>query len=123
ARVHRRSWAPPKAAPCRCRTTGMSTSEPPLRALFLNENIGGHATMHLHVRGALTEHPEVDARFVDLPRPGLPRRLFAAQIPGLARLDLDFQPHRVQLAQSFVARRLLRRTSEPFDVLHVYTHN
>ena len=77
----------------------MSTSERPLRALFLNENMGGHATMHRHLRGALTEHPEVDARFVDLPPPRLPRRLFAAQIPGLARLDLDFQPHRVQLAQ------------------------
>jgi glycosyltransferase involved in cell wall biosynthesis len=101
----------------------MSTSDPRLRALFLNENIGGHATMHRHLRGALTEHPEVDARFVDLPRPGLPRKLFAAQIPGLARLDLDFQPLRAQLAQSFVARRLLCQTRTPFDVLHAYTQN
>jgi glycosyltransferase involved in cell wall biosynthesis len=101
----------------------MSTPEPALRALFLSENIGGHATMHRHLRAALAEHPEVDARFRDLPRPGLARKIFAAQIPGLARLDLDFQPLRAQLAQSFVARRLLRRTTEPFDVLHAYTQN
>jgi starch synthase len=101
----------------------MSTPEPPLRALFLNENISGHATMHRHLRGALVEHPEVDAHFIDLPPPRLARKVFAAQIPGLARLDLDFQPLRGQVAQSFVARRLLRRLNEPFDVLHAYTQN
>src|SRR3954466_7826952 len=101
----------------------MSTSERPLRALFLNENLGGHATMHRHLRGALTEHPEVDARFVDLPPPRLPRRLFAAPVPRRRRPARAFPPHRVPRAGSFVARRLLRRPGEPFDVLHVYTHN
>ncbi|MDP8988343.1 MAG: glycosyltransferase family 4 protein [Actinomycetota bacterium] len=101
-------------APCRRRA---------LRALFLNENLGGHAAMHDYVRRALAHHPEVDATFLDVPPPGLWRRLAAAPVPGLARLDADLQPLRYQLAQSWSVRRRLRRLLAEVDVLHVYTHN
>ena len=44
----------------------------------------------------------------------------AAEVPGLARLDLDLSPLRDQLAASTVARRLLRE-APPHDVVHCYT--
>lgn len=95
-----------------------------LRALFVNENIGGNATMHLHLRRALErDHPDVAARFLDVPRRGPVRRLAGAAVPGLATLDLDLAALRGQLALSAHVRRRLRRWPEPYDVLHVYTHN
>ncbi len=95
----------------------------PSRVLFVNENIGGHAAMHMYMREALRAHPEVRAQFLDVPRPGLVRRLAAVSVPGLARHDLDLQPLRFQLAQSLYVRNRLVRWSEPFDVLHFYTQN
>ena len=77
---------------------------PPLRVLFVNENLGGHATMHQALRGVLNGHPEVSAEFLDVPAPGLARRLAAAPVPGLVRLDADLQSLRYQLAQSVQAR-------------------
>jgi glycosyltransferase involved in cell wall biosynthesis len=68
-------------------------------------------------------HPGVEAEFVDIPSPGLVRRLVGASVPGLGRLDLDLQPLRSQLAQSVVARRAISARIGAFDVLHVYTHN
>ncbi|HUP68724.1 MAG TPA: glycosyltransferase family 4 protein [Acidimicrobiales bacterium] len=93
-----------------------------MRALFLNENIGGHRTVHLHVERAL-EGSGVDARFVHIPSPGLCRRVVGAGVPGLGRLDLDLQPLRAQLALSAIARRQILRLDGWFDVLHVYTQN
>ena len=96
---------------------------PPIRPLFVNENIGGHATMHMAIRAALTSHPEVSAQFLDLPSPGLVRRLGAIPIPGLAREDFDLQGLRIQLGMSAHIQRRLRRWNNPYDVLHVYTQN
>ncbi len=99
----------------------------PGEVLFVNENLGGHASMHLSLREALPEvHPGLAAEFVDVPSSGKLRRLVSAQLPGLARLDLDVQPLRFQLAESEVARRLLRRALRRAvrpDVLHVYTQS
>lgn len=94
-----------------------------LRALFVNENLGGHTAMHAYVRRALAGHPELDATFFDVPSPGLWRRVAAAPVPGLARLDADLQPLRYQLAQSWYVRRHLHRLLAEADVVHVYTHN
>ncbi len=94
-----------------------------LRALLVNENIGGHAAMHLNLARALEEHPEVDASFVHVPEKGPWRRLASARLPPLDRLDIDFQQLRFQLAQSLYVRQVLRRRGQPYDVLHFYTQN
>ena len=100
----------------------------PGRVLFVNENLGGHASMHLYLREALAEvHPGLDAEFLDVPSSGTFRRACSAQVPVLGRLDLDLHPFRFQLAQSEVARRLLRTAlaapGVPTDVLHLYTQS
>ena len=96
----------------------------PIRALFLNENLGGHGTMHLHLRRSIdAHHPDVTATFLDVPRPGLVRRLAGAPVPGLDRLDADLQSVRYQLAQSAAIRRPLRRAAPAHDVVHVYSQN
>lgn len=92
------------------------------RALFVNENIGGHATMHLHLREALKALPEVEASFIDVPPASGVRRLASARVPGLADLDLDLQPLRAQLALSMYVRRQVSRHAA-FDVIHAYTVN
>ncbi|MBW3555303.1 MAG: glycosyltransferase family 4 protein [Actinobacteria bacterium] len=94
-----------------------------LRALFVNENLGGHTAMHTYLRVALADHPEIDATFMDVPPPGLCRRMVAVPVPGLARLDADLQALRYQLAQSAYVRRRLHRLLADVDVVHVYTHN
>ena len=94
-----------------------------LRVLFVNENIGGHATVHHHLRKGFARLPGINATFLDVPPPGLLRRLVGARVPGLARLDLDLQPLRAQLAQSAWVRRRLHQVDEPYDVLHIYTQN
>jgi glycosyltransferase involved in cell wall biosynthesis len=102
----------------------MSGTPPaPLRVLFVNENLGGHATMHLAIGRALEAMPEVSARFLHVPRPGLTRKLLGAEIPGLAVHDADLQPLRNQLAQSWWVRRRLRALAPTVDVVHVYTQN
>lgn len=95
----------------------------PLRALLLNENIGGHAAMHQHIRATITAHEDVEAHVVDVPPPGLLRKVVGAAIPGLGRLDADLQPLRYQLAQSAWVRRRLGRDVADADVLHAYTQN
>ena len=94
-----------------------------LRALFVNENIGGHAAMHRYLRASLEGDDRIEATFLDVPSPGLLRRVVGAPVPGLGALDADFQPLRYQLAQSMWVRRRIRRWQSPYDALHVYTHN
>jgi alpha-maltose-1-phosphate synthase len=94
-----------------------------VRALFVSENIGGHRTLHRHLAEALVAHPWVDARFVLVPRPALPRRIVGATWPVLGRYDLDFQPARAQLAAAAVTRRLVAPLAAEADVVHWYTAN
>jgi alpha-maltose-1-phosphate synthase len=105
-------------------TSGASPARPVgrRRIAFLNENIGGHATMHLSIARSLEGSDDLEARFLDIPAP-LARRVFGAQVPGLARLDLDLQPLRYQLAGAMLARRLLEPLIEEVDAVHVYTQN
>lgn len=93
-----------------------------MRPLFLNENLGGHATVHANLRTALGDFPDVEPDFVDIPSPGLVRRALGVRVPGLAGLDLDLQPLRFQLAASWTGRRALRAARGAHDVLHVYSH-
>ena len=94
-----------------------------MRVLFVNENIGGHASVHAHLRTALRAHPDVHAEFLDVPAPGWARRLAGARVPGLARLDLDLQPARAQLALSTWVRHHVATRLEDVDAVHVYTAN
>ncbi|MEO9324222.1 glycosyltransferase family 4 protein [Nocardioides sp. C4-1] len=101
-----------------------------MRVLFVNENIGGHASVHTHLRRALVDHPDVEADFIDVPPPSGLRRAVGTRVPGLGRLDLDLQSLRAQLALSrWVRRRILLRLGEVgaagprYDALHVYTQN
>jgi glycosyltransferase involved in cell wall biosynthesis len=94
-----------------------------MRIQFVNENIGGHATMHRHVRAALANSTSIHPTFLDLPTPSLARRLLGAQVPVLDRLDLDLQLIRARLTQSAVARRHLSRLETTPDLLHFYTQN
>lgn len=104
---------------------GGTTANPDraLRALFVNENIGGHATMHHHLSRHLSRHPDVTPSFYDVEPRRRVRRAVGVRLPGLARYDLDLQPLRSQLALSATVRRELRRRRGTYDVLHVYTHN
>ncbi len=94
-----------------------------MRVLFVNENLGGHRTLHLHLRRALLEHDDVDADFFEVPAPGLWRRSVSVPVPGLARLDADLQPLRSQLAAANWVRRRLEKRLEGVDVVHVYSQN
>lgn len=94
-----------------------------MRVLFINENIGGHVTVHHNLRAALGTRRDVDPVHLDLPAPGPLARLAGAAVPGLARLDLDLQPLRAQLARSLVTARALRHHLDGVDVIHLYTHN
>lgn len=96
----------------------------PVRALFINENIGGHATVHHHLRVVSERRDDVRIRIVDVPPPGFWRKVAGVAVPGLARIDADLRPVRYQLAQSaWVARRLPGWLADGVDVVHVYTHN
>ena len=93
-----------------------------MRVCFINENIGGHGTLHHHLRIALEDHPEVDARTVDVHPAGRLHRAFRAPIPGLAERDLDLNVLRDHVAGSVVARRRVGRL-EPGTVVHLYTQS
>ena len=94
-----------------------------MRVLFVNENLGGHATMHLHLARALEERSDVEAEFLHVPAPTLGRRIVSASVPGLARWDADLQPARAKLAAAAWVRRHLRERVADFDVVHFYSHN
>lgn len=97
----------------------------PLRALFVNENIGGHATVHHALRRVLAERPDVEAEFLDATGPGLLGRILRAPIPGLAGQDLDLQPLRGQLVHSWAVNRRVRKRLRrgDIDAVHLYTQN
>lgn len=95
-----------------------------MRVLFVNENIGGHATVHHNLERAISEgHPGVRADFLHVPPPRLGRRLVGASVPGLRRLDLDLQSLRFQMAQSALVRIRTHRRADDYDAVHFYTHN
>lgn len=98
---------------------------PRLRALFVNENIGGHATVHAALRRVLDEHPDVEAEFLHARGPGVVGRILRAPIPVLDRLDLDLQPLRGQLVHSWSVNRRVRDRLRrgDIDALHLYTQN
>lgn len=79
--------------------------------------------MHMHIANAVQGDRDIETTFVDVPPPGILRKILAVQIPGLARRDLDLQPLRYQLAQSAWVRYLLSRRAHEFDVLHLYTQS
>ena len=109
----RRLWIP----------DGAKNVNSPIRPLFVNENMGGHATMPMAIRSALSGYPEVRPQFLDVPNAGFVRRLGAVSIPGLAREDFDLQALRIQLGNSAHVERRLRSWINPYDVLHVYSQN
>lgn len=98
------------------------------RVLFLNENIGGHTTVHANLEAAFSERSDLLPSFVHLPPRGLLRKIAGAPLPVLGNMDLDLQPLRAQIAGSAVAWRILRkqgvsRSGLGFDAVHVYTQN
>ncbi len=95
------------------------------RLIMLNENLGGHATMHLNIYRALAAHPEVDYVRLDVPPRSWSRRAFGLRVPGLSRLDLDLAPIRSQLASSQTARRMLRAAiaAGPVGAIHAYSQH
>lgn len=107
------------------KTEGRECVGAPLKALFVNENIGGHATVHHSLRRAFADRDDLDVEFLDADGPGLLGRIMRAPIPGLGRLDLDLQALRGQLVHSRGVRRRVRErlADGGFDVLHVYTQN
>ena len=95
------------------------------RLILLNENLGGHATMHLHIYRALAERPEVDLVALDVPPRTFVRRVAGLHIPGLAYLDADLASIRAQLALSMTADRMLRAAiaAGPVGAIHAYSQN
>lgn len=95
------------------------------RLLMLNENVGGHATMHLHLYRALRGRPEVDFVALDVPPRSFSRRLAGLQIPGLSKLDADLAALRQQLAQSSTAQRMLDAAiaAGPVGAIHAYSQH
>ncbi len=90
---------------------------------MVNENIGGHETVHFHLRKAFAERQDIAPVWVETPPPGLAGRLWRAPIPGLASLDADLQPLRSQLGVSARLRPIIARHLEQVDVVHIYTQN
>jgi starch synthase len=100
----------------------------PVHALLINENIGGHATVHHHLARVAARRADLRVRIVNVPPPGFWRKVAGVAVPGLARMDADVRAARYQLAQSaWVSRRLRGWIAGdgdvPFDVVHLYTHN
>lgn len=95
------------------------------RLLMLNENVGGHATMHLHLYRALRGLPEVDFVALDVPPRSFSRRLAGLQIPGLSKIDADLAAIRQQLALSATAQRLLDAAiaAGPVGAIHAYSQH
>lgn len=95
------------------------------RYLFINENIGGHQTVHAALRRIFADVEGIEVDFVDGQPPGLLGRILRAPVPGLARLDLDLQPLRSQLVHSAGIRRQVKKrlADGNVDAIHLYTQN
>lgn len=95
------------------------------RFLFVNENIGGHRTVHRAFQRIFADRDDIEVEFLDGGEPGLLGKLLRAPVPGLARFDLDLQPLRGQLVQSWMMRRRVRErlAAGGIDAMHVYTQN
>jgi glycosyltransferase involved in cell wall biosynthesis len=95
------------------------------RLILLNENLGGHATMHLNIYRALAEHPEIDRVALDVPARSLARRVVGLRVPGLSRLDLDLASIRAQLALSTTAHNMLKAAlaTGPVGAIHAYSQH
>ncbi|MGZ6898493.1 MAG: glycosyltransferase family 4 protein [Acidimicrobiia bacterium] len=95
------------------------------RLIMLNENLGGHATMHLHLYRALAEIEGLDVVTLDVPPRSISRRVAGVRVPGLSQLDADFAAVRAQLALSETARRMLRAAiaAGPVGAIHAYSQN
>ena len=93
--------------------------------LFVNENIGGHRTVHAALERCFGERSDVRVEFVHGQGPSLFGKILRAPIPGLARWDLDLQPLRAQLVHSFSMRRRVSKAlaGRRIDGLHIYTQN
>ena len=100
-------------------------TRPGLKVLFVNENVGGHATYHANLAAALADDTRLHAHFFNMPPAGLGRRIAGAEIPGLARVDADLQRVRAVLAASAVHRRHIRAhlRRHRYDVVHVLSQN
>ena len=96
----------------------------PLRALFVNENIGGHATVHCALRRVFAERSDIDVEFLDAYPPGLPGKSPARRF-RCRRWGSHLQPLRGQLVHSAQVRRRVaaRLRRGDIDVMHVYTQN
>lgn len=90
---------------------------------MINENIGGHATVHHHLRQAFADRDDVVPTWLDAPPPGPVGRLLRAPLPGLAAIDADLQPLRAQLVLSARVRRAIRGLVAGVDAVHLYTQN
>ena len=101
----------------------------PGEVLFVNENLGGHASMHLSLREALPEvHPGLDAEFIDVPELGhVPQGRLGPGARCSAGSTWTCTRCASSSRESEVARRLLRRRAAARargpDVLHVYTQS
>ena len=105
-----------------------ATSVDPGRVLFVNENLGGHASMHLSLREALAEvHPGLDAEFVDVPSAGTLRRGARRPAAGARsarpRPSPAALPARAERGRAGGCCAARSRRPAPPDVLHVYTQS
>lgn len=93
--------------------------------LFVNENLGGHRTVHANLQRVFAQREDLRVDFVHAAPPGLLGRILRAPIPGLARLDLDLQPLRSALVHSAGLRRQVRErlASGDYRAVHLYTQN
>ncbi|MCV7227179.1 glycosyltransferase family 4 protein [Mycolicibacterium komossense] len=96
-----------------------------MRALFINENIGGHATVHHSLRRAFAQRNDIDVEFIDANEPQLIAKVLRKPVPVLGRWDVDLQPLRSQLLHSCALRQRVadRLLQGDIDVMHVYTQN
>jgi glycosyltransferase involved in cell wall biosynthesis len=95
------------------------TAASPLRVLFLDEGILGGRTLMAQLRDALDAHPEVEARFIEVPAANRLERLLLRRSRRLG--DADLHTLRWRLRWSWRARRILKRQAKWADVALVNT--
>ncbi|HEX4669359.1 MAG TPA: glycosyltransferase family 4 protein [Solirubrobacterales bacterium] len=95
------------------------TAPSPLRVLFLDEGILGGRTLMAQLRYALGAHPEIEARFMEIPPANRLERLLLRRSRRLG--DADLHTLRWRLRWSWRARRILKRQAKWADVALVNT--